>query len=97
LRHDYSGVKKLLAALQIKFNSNVRYRDKYYGWSTVIRLKCQELASYILTRRNELDFNNPNPILSRDDSEAVRGRILSMSVAEAKQLEIKKNAFSRGL
>jgi CRISPR-associated protein Cas1 len=93
LRLRPEAVKKLLAALQIKFNSIVQYRGKRYGWDTVMRLKCQELASYILTRRSELDFNNPRPILQRDDSEAVRSRILSMSCAEARQLGIRKNTL----
>src|SRR5208282_1432428 len=78
LRLKPEAVKKLLAALQIKFNSTVRYRNKFYGWDTVMRLKCQELASYILAKRSELDLNNPRPLLPRDDSEAVRSRILSM-------------------
>jgi len=93
LRMKPEAVKKLLAALQIKLNSNIPYRGKYYGWSTVVRLKCQELAGYILARRSELDFNNPRPVLPRDDSEAVRNRILSMSVAEARQLGIRKNTL----
>lgn len=93
LRLKPEAVKKLLAALQIKFNSTTRYRNKFYGWSTMMRLKCQELASYILTRRSELDFDNPSPILPRDDSEAVRSRILSMSQAEAGQLGIRKNTL----
>ncbi len=93
LRLRPEAVKKLIATLQIKFNSTTRYRNKYFGWATVMRLKCQELASYILARRSELDFDNPCPILRRDDSEAVRSRILSMASAEARQLGIRKNTL----
>ncbi len=93
LRLKPETAKKLLAALQIKFNSTTRYRGKLYGWDTVMRLKCQELASYILGRRSELDFDNPRPELPRDDSEAVRSRILSMSCAEARELGIRKNTL----
>jgi CRISPR-associated protein Cas1 len=93
LRLRPEAVKKLLAALQIKFNSTVRYRGKFYAWDTVVRLKCRELAGYILGKRNELDFSDPSPILPRDDSEAIRNRILSMSVAEAKRLGIRKNTL----
>jgi CRISPR-associated protein Cas1 len=93
LRLRPEAVKNLLSALQIKFNSTTRYRSKYYGWSTVMRLKCQELASYILARRSELDFSDPCSVLPRDDSEAVRNRILFMSVAEARQLGIRKNTL----
>jgi CRISPR-associated protein Cas1 len=93
LRLRPEAVKKLLAALQIKFNSTVQYRGKRYGWDTVMRLKCQELASYILAKRSELDFDNPRPLLPRDGSEAVRSQILSMSVADARELGIRKNTL----
>ena len=58
-----------------------------------MRLKSQELASYILGRRSAVDFSTPSPMLSRNDSEALRDRILSMSVAEAIQLGIRKNTL----
>lgn len=93
LRLKPEAAKKLLGALRIKFNSTTRYRGKSYGWGTVMRLKCQELASYILSRRSELDFETPQPLLPRDDSEAVRSRILSMSSAEAGQLGLRKNTL----
>jgi hypothetical protein len=51
------------------------------------------LANYIVGKRAEIDFSTPSPFLSRDTSEAVRERILSMSVAEAKQLGIRKNTL----
>ncbi|HMK83538.1 MAG TPA: CRISPR-associated endonuclease Cas1, partial [Candidatus Bathyarchaeia archaeon] len=93
LRLRPEAVKKLLAALQLRFNSTARYRNKFYGWSTVIRLHCEELASYVLAKRSELDFSTPNPMLNRDESEALRNRILSMTVAGARQLGVRKNTL----
>jgi CRISPR-associated protein Cas1 len=93
LRLKPEAVKKLLAALQIKFNSTVQYRGKRYGWDTVMRLKCQELASYIFNRQSELDFESPSPLLPRDDSQAVKKRILSFSIADAGRLGIRKNTL----
>ena len=93
LRLKPDAARKLLSILQIKFNATIHYRGKYYGWNTILRLKCQELAGYILSKRNELDFSHPCPILSRDDSETFRNQILSLSAAEARKLGIRKNTL----
>jgi CRISPR-associated protein Cas1 len=93
LRPKPEAVKKLLAALQLRFNSPTRYRNKNYGWSTVIQSKCQELENYIQAKRTQIDFSTPSPALHREDSEALRNRILSMSVAEGRQLGIRKNTL----
>jgi len=93
LRLRPEAVKKLLVVLQLRFNSPTRYKAKLYGWDVVIRLKAQELANYLLDKRNELDFTNPNPTSGRNDCEAVRSRILSLTVAEAKQLGIRKSTL----
>ena len=71
----------------------MEYRGKRYGWDVVIRLKAQELANYLLGRRTELDFTQPFPILSRDDTALVRERILSMTAAEARRSEIGKSTL----
>jgi CRISPR-associated protein Cas1 len=93
LRIKPDAARRLLDILQIKFNATIRYRGRCYSWNTILRLKCQELAGHILSKRNEFDFNHPCPILSRDDSEMLRNRILSVSVAEARKLGIRKNTL----
>jgi CRISPR-associated protein Cas1 len=93
LRLRPDAARRLLDILQIKFNATIQYRGKHYSWNTILRLKCQELAGYVLSQRNELDFGHPCPTLSRDDSEKFRNRILSLSVAEARELGIRKNTL----
>jgi CRISPR-associated protein Cas1 len=93
LRIKPDTARTLLDILQTKFNGTVRYRGKYYSWNTILRLKCQELVGYILSKRNELNFSHPCPFLSRDDSETFRNRILSLSLAEARKLGIRKNTL----
>jgi CRISPR-associated protein Cas1 len=93
LRIKPDAARKLLSILQIKFNATTYYRGKDYSWNTILRLKCQELAGNILSRRNELDFSYPCPMLSRDDSETFRNQILSLSIAEARKLGIRKNTL----
>ncbi len=82
LRLRPEAVRKLIDALRIRFNSPVRCTGKFYSWDTVIRLKAQELAQYILGKKAELDFAEPKPALRRTDSEAIRGHILSITAIE---------------
>jgi CRISPR-associated protein Cas1 len=93
LRLKAEATHKLLNSVRIKFNSTILYRNKLYGWDTVMRLKCQELAKYILNRQSELDFESPSPLLPKDDSQGVKNRILSMSITDAERLGIRKNTL----
>jgi CRISPR-associated protein Cas1 len=91
LRPEAAG--KLIDALRITFNSSVRYRGKLYSCDTVIRLKAQELANYVLGRRTDLCFDEPRPALGRTDSEAVRDLILSLTTAQARRQGIGKGTL----
>lgn len=93
LRLRPDAVRKLIDALRIKFNSTVHYAGKLYSWDTMIRLKAQELASYILSNRAELSFEDPSPTLCRGDSERIRNSILSISSADARRLGIRKSTL----
>jgi len=93
LRLRPETVRKLADALRIRFNSPVRYKGKFYRWDTILRVKAQELANYVLGRRNGLDFSGPSPILHGIDSEAIRNLILSMTAADAKKRGIRKNTL----
>jgi len=94
LRVRPEAVGKLIDALRAKFNSPVRHAGKFFSWDTLIKMKAQELAKYILGRRTRLDFGEPKPILHRTDFEAIRTRILSMTTAEARKRGIRKNTLS---
>ena len=93
LRLRSESGRKLVDALRIKFNSNVRYKGRFYSWDTLIRLKAQELANYVLGKRTNLDFGEPKQTLDGTDSEAVRNRILSMTTADARKRGIRKNTM----
>jgi CRISPR-associated protein Cas1 len=93
LRIKPEAARRLLDILQTKFNAAIDHKGECYSWNTILRLKCQELAGYILSKRNLIDFSHPRPILSGDDSAAFRNRILSLSVAEARKLGIRKNTL----
>ena len=93
LRLRPEAVRKFIDVLRIKFNSPVRHAGKLYGWDTVIRLKAQELANYVLEKRVDLDFGEPEPVLDRTDSEAIRNHIMSMTAAEARRYDIGKTTL----
>ena len=61
LRLRPEAARKLIDALRIKFNSPVRYEGRFYSWDTLIRMKAQELANYILDKKTDLDFGEPKP------------------------------------
>jgi CRISPR-associated protein Cas1 len=93
LRLGQEAAKKLIDALRTKFNSPVRHAGKFYNWDTVIRLKAQEVANYILSRRTELNFDRPKPNLEGSGFEAVRNLVLSLTTSEARKLGIRKNTL----
>ena len=93
LRLKPEVVGKLLDAPRIRFNSPVHHAGKLYSWDTLIRLKAQELANYVVGKRADLDFGEPKPVLHRTDSEAIRSRILSLTTAEARKRGIRKNTL----
>jgi CRISPR-associated protein Cas1 len=93
LRLRPESVAKLVGALRAKFNSRVAYKKKFYSWDSLIRLKAQDLANYILGKRIGLDFGEPKPVLHRTDSKAIRSRVLSMTTAEARKLGIGRNTL----
>ncbi len=93
LRLRPEAVRKLLDALRIKFNSPVRYQNKFYGWDVIMRLKAQELAAFILNKQANVSFEKPVPVLQRDDSETLRIAILSMSAADTRRLGIRRNTL----
>src|SRR5208282_4086592 len=93
LRLKPEAVKKLLDALRIKFNSTVRYRNKFYGWDVIIRLKAQELTAFLLEKRSTVSFREPIPLFSNQFSTAIRKKILTLTSAEAKKQGIGKSTL----
>jgi CRISPR-associated protein Cas1 len=93
LRLRPEAASKLIDALRIKFNSPVRHGGKLYGWDTLIRLKAQELANYIVGRRAEFDFDKPEPALERTDSQVIRNQILRLTTAEGRKSGLRRSTL----
>ena len=93
LRLKPEAARKLIDALRIKLNSSVQYKGRFCSWDTLIRLKAQELADYVLGKRSSLDLGEPEPVLDRTDSEAIRNQIISMTATDARKCGIRKNTL----
>lgn len=93
LRLRPEAVKRFLEYLRASFNSTVIHEGRNYQWDTIIQLKAQEFANYILGRNKTLDFADPDPHLTKEDSRELRERIQKLSTSEARKLGIKKNTL----
>jgi hypothetical protein len=93
MRLQPEAVKYLLEILRFSFNSPVLYQGRNCRWDTIILLKAQELANYILGKNKILNFVNPSPNLAREDSRELREKILCLSAREAKGMGIRRNTL----
>jgi len=62
-------------------------------WDTVIGLKVQEFARYLIGKADRFDLRSPVPVLERSDSKELRERILSLSASEARRLGLGKTTL----
>jgi len=79
--------------LREQFNSGVMYGDKRLTWDTLILRKCQELAHYLLGKTTRFDLVNPKLTLEREETQALRKKILSLSSAQARKLDLNKSTL----
>jgi len=90
---DVEAKRRLLEFLKEKFNSTVKCKGKIFKWDTVIQSKVQELGRFLLGKAQSLDFIEPSPDLARDDTLAMRQRMLELTQKEAQGLGISKNTL----
>jgi len=79
--------------LREQFNSGVMYGGKHLTWDTLILRKCQELARYLLGKTTRFDVVNPKLTFEREDTRALRKKILSLSGAQARKLGLNKSTL----
>jgi CRISPR-associated protein Cas1 len=85
------GVKKLMNELVTQFTHKVRYGKNNLEWRNVITEKAHELGYFLSGKRKSITFATPSPELSRDDSDVLRKKILSMTYPEWKSMGMPKS------
>jgi len=91
LRLRPTGAKKLTEEINLWFNKRVSYKGNMTMWSYVMFLKTRELAQYLVGKRQETDFVEPQYETKRQDTSDIRQKILSISYSDWKKL-----GFSKG-
>ncbi|WMW25033.1 CRISPR-associated endonuclease Cas1 [Methanolobus sediminis] len=91
LRLRPTGAKKLTEEINLWFNKRVSYKGNMTMWSYVMFLKTRELAQYLTDKRKDIDFIVPQYETTRQDTNDIRKKILSISYSDWKKL-----GFSKG-
>ncbi|KKG10287.1 CRISPR-associated endonuclease Cas1 [Methanosarcina sp. 2.H.A.1B.4] len=91
LRLKPTGARKIVNEFSSMVNKKVSYQGKESTWSYVIFLKVRELAHYLTSKKEKLDFVKPEYEIERIDSQEIRQKILNISYVDWKKL-----GFSKG-
>ena len=91
LRLKPTGARKVVNEFSNMLNKKVSYQGKENTWSYIIFLKVRELAHYLTSKKDKLDFVKPEYEIERIDTYEMRQKILSISYADWKKL-----GFSKG-
>jgi CRISPR-associated protein Cas1 len=90
---EIEAKRRFLELLKARFNSGVKYKGKTWNWDTVIQVKTQELARFLLGGSECINFNEPMAALARPDTLNVRKIVLRLSTTEAKRLGIGRSTL----
>jgi CRISPR-associated protein Cas1 len=74
-------------------NKKVSYKGKESTWGYVIFLKVRELAHYLTSKKEKLDFIKPEYEIDRIDSYDIRQKILNISYIEWEKLGFSKGSL----
>ncbi|MFH1591457.1 MAG: CRISPR-associated endonuclease Cas1 [archaeon] len=86
-----SGAKKAIREFNRQLGKKTTYKGKTCSWKALILNKTTELAHHLNGKRKTLDLTKPRPVLDRQDTEAIRKKILAISYSEWE-----KRGYSRG-
>jgi CRISPR-associated protein Cas1 len=91
LRLKPTGASKVVNEFSNMLNKKVSCQEKESSWGYVIFLKVRELAHYLISKKEKLDFVKPECEIERIDSYDMRQKILNISYVDWKKL-----GFSKG-
>lgn len=82
IRLSSMGTKKLLGEVNIQLTNRIQFRGKSWEWGYVIIQKTGEFVNYLSGANSDFIFNEPSPILSRNDTPELREKVLTISYYE---------------
>ncbi len=65
--------------LDRQFSQVTKYGMRNEQWGTIIDMKANELANYLIGKKKSLEFGSPSLNLERIDNKELRDKIMSMS------------------
>jgi CRISPR-associated protein Cas1 len=86
-----TGIKKLMGEIVEQFSKSAKYKNYNREWANIIVEMAHNLSQYLTGKTKTLDFSNPSPQLTRDDSSAIRQQIKKISYSTWE-----KNGYSKG-
>jgi len=85
--------KLLIEKIRLNFNSKAPYKGKNYSFSNILHENILRLANYIMNKSEKISFDVPRLEIKRNDDVILQERILEMTPAERKRLEIGKTTL----
>ena len=86
--------KLLIEKINSNFNARYNYKKgKNYSYQIILQDNLQQLANFIVGKKEESDFVIPKMKLNRSDNLELRDRILTMTFDERKKLGINKSTL----
>jgi len=92
-RFEPEAKQMFLDLLRERFNSGVRYRGRALKWDTVIERKAVEISLFLTGKSNTIDFQEPAPVLERQDDKELRTKIQRLTQFDAKRIGIGKSTL----
>ena len=86
--------KLLIEKITSNFNARYNYKNsKNYSYQIILQDNLQQLANFIVDKKQGFDFGIPKISLNRNDNLELREKILKMTADERKRLGINKSTL----
>ena len=85
--------KALIEKVKVNFNTKVSYKGKNWSYEQVLLINVRALANYISGNAGSFTFDIPSIEISRTDNIELRNKILGITPADRKGLDINKSTL----
>jgi len=85
--------KLLIEKIKNNFNQRYEFRNKQYALENIMFENIRELNKYIMGNVKQLEFRIPDIVISRNDSNEMRNKIMSINPEKRKEFKINKSTL----